>query len=72
MDVGTLTNLIGSLGFPILACCALGWYIKYTQEQYKEQINSIEEKHKEEMALMVKAVDNNTEILKQLCIKLGV
>lgn len=29
MDVETIAQLVGSLGFPIVACCFMGWlYVK--------------------------------------------
>lgn len=26
MDVDTIATMVGSLGFPILACCAMAWF----------------------------------------------
>lgn len=49
MDVTALTQLIGSLGFPIAACCALFWQMQKQQAQ-----------HKEEMDKITAALNNNT------------
>lgn len=36
MDYNTLVQLIGSLGFPIAACCALFWMINSTMKENTE------------------------------------
>lgn len=59
MDVNTLIQLIGSLGFPIVACGALFWYMV-----------KIDEQHKEEMNKMGEALNNNTSALVKLTEKL--
>lgn len=46
MDISQVQQLIGSLGFPIVACGALFWML------YKQ--NSI---HREEMSKMKEAID---------------
>lgn len=30
MDVSSITALVGSVGFPIVACCAMAWFIATT------------------------------------------
>lgn len=32
-DIGTL---IGSIGFPIVACCGMGWYINNTMQKFTD------------------------------------
>lgn len=46
---------ISTVGFPIVACGAMGWYI--TQQN---------KNHKEEVDHMVKAIENNTIALTKL------
>ena len=46
MDVGTITSMIGSLGFPIVACI----YMAYVNAKQTEA-------HKEEMAKITEAVN---------------
>lgn len=55
MDGTTLTQLIGSLGFPIVACIAM--YYRMIKE---------DEQHKEEMNTMRDAINNNTVALTKL------
>lgn len=64
MDITTLTQIVSSVGFPIAACFALGWYI------YKIQIktNDIIQKNTEvlnELAILIREFitrndDNNS------------
>ena len=60
MDVGTVTQLVGSLGFPIVCCGALFWYL------VKEK-----EAHKEELEELRKSVEANTTAINSLCQHLG-
>ena len=61
MDIEVLTQLIGSLGFPIVACI----YMAVTQQKS-------EERHSKEVDELRKAVNNNTNVMVKLCTKLGV
>lgn len=60
MDVTMVTQLVGSLGFPIVCCGALFWYM------VKEK-----EAHKEEMEELRKSVEANTNAINSLCQHLG-
>lgn len=60
MDVTVVTQLIGSLGFPIVCCGALFWYL------VKEK-----DAHKEEMEELRKSVEANTNAINSLCQHLG-
>lgn len=60
MDVTMVTQLIGSLGFPIVCCGALFWYL------VKEK-----EAHKDEMEELRKSVEANTTAINSLCQHLG-
>lgn len=59
MDVQTITTLISSVGFPIFACVACGWYIK---EKDKD--------HKDEMDKLSTAINNNTLVIQKLLDKM--
>lgn len=59
MDVNAIIQLVGSLGFPIVASGALFWYI-----------NKTDERHKEEMDKVSAALNNNTIALTKLVEKL--
>ena len=55
MDVQVIGQLIASLGFPIVACCAMFW-----------MVNKNEERHKEEIGDMRKTIEDNTSVLVSL------
>lgn len=55
MDVTSITQVISSLGFPIFACVAMGYYIYLQQKNHKEEISELK-----------KSIDNNTEMLNQI------
>ena len=55
MDINGFTQLIGSLGFPIVMCVYLLW-----------NQSKADEKHAEEMNKITEALNNNTLALTQL------
>lgn len=71
MDVTTITTLIGSFGFPIVACLAMAWYVKYQTDENKKEINGMTLEHKNEMAEVTTALNNNTLAIQKLCERLG-
>ena len=62
-----IVQLIGTYGFPIAACIAMGWYVKYMIDQYRSDISRINEEHKKEMDSITEALNNNTNVLTKLC-----
>lgn len=55
MDVGALTSMISTLGFPI--ACVIAMFYYWNKER---------EDHKEEMSKVTDALNNNTVALKRL------
>ena len=55
MDVNTLVQVVGSLGFPIAACCILFYYLNQERESHKEEMNSV-----------TRALNDNTSVMIQL------
>ena len=55
MDVQVIGQLIASLGFPIVACCAMFW-----------MVNKNEERHKDELDGMRKTIEENTNVLSSI------
>ena len=54
-----ITQIISAVGFPIVMCLALMWYVK-----------EISISHKEETGRFVEALNKNTIVLQKLCDKL--
>jgi len=63
-------GLISSLGFPVVACIAMGWYVKLQTTNYREDVKQLQIQHKEEIASVTEALNNNTLVLQKLCDKL--
>lgn len=55
MELSELGQLIGTLGFPIVACCAVFWYLQKESENHKEEMNSMRD-----------AVNANTSVIAEL------
>ena len=64
-------NLITSVGFPIVACTAMAWYVKDTSDKHREEVRQLNEQHNKEMQQVTIALNNNTLALQRLCDKLG-
>lgn len=55
MDLEVILQAISTIGFPIAACIGLFWYL-----------NQERESHKEEMAAVTKALNDNTLVMQEL------
>ncbi len=66
MDMTTIVQLVGSLGFPIAACFAMGYYVKYITDKSTATINALTETHKEEQTAFTTALNNNTLAIQRL------
>ena len=56
MDASSIVTVVSQVGFPIAMCLVMAWYIKYTNDQHKEEIDKITE-----------ALNNNTLAVQKLC-----
>lgn len=70
MTVQDVMTLIQTVGFPIVMCGAMAWYVKYISDKNREQITAEREAHKEEMNEVIKAINNNTIVIEKLIAKL--
>ena len=55
MELPEIAQLIGTLGFPIVACCAVFWYLQKESENHKQEMNSMRD-----------AVNANTSVIAEL------
>lgn len=58
-NVQVLIQAISTVGFPIAMCCIMAYYVKYTEDKHREELNSIRE-----------ALENNTLALTVLSEKM--
>lgn len=70
MDWNVIMQAVTTVGFPIVMCAAMAYYVKYTTDKHRDEIEKLNEQHKQEMLDIIKAVDNNTIALTKLCEKL--
>ena len=63
MDILTI---IGQYAFPIVACVAMGWYVKDQGDKNRDQLDKIMEAHKIEIKEITTALNNNTIALQRL------
>lgn len=59
-NIDIVLNAITMVGFPIVMCVILLWYI------YKSQKN-----HKEEVTRLTEAIQNNTVVMEKILTKIG-
>lgn len=43
MDLNAMTQIIGSIGFPIAACCALFWYLNEETKAHKDETAQLQQ-----------------------------
>lgn len=61
-----IVQAIGTVGFPIVCCLLLGYYVKYMTDKNAASIQTITEQHRTEMNAVVAALNNNTLALTEL------
>lgn len=66
MDANGIVTMIGSLGFPVVACIAMGWYVKYQTDQNNREVKELREEHREEINRVTEALNNNTLAIQKL------
>ena len=66
VDVGTISTLVGSVGFPVALCIGVLWYLVKLQKTHKEELTEMANTHKQEVDRMTEAITNNTVVLQQI------
>lgn len=66
MDANTIIQLITSVGFPIVACGGMAWYVKYITDNNRVDLKQEREQHDAEMAKVTEALNNNTLAIQKL------
>ena len=59
MEVTEIINMISTVGFPIAMCLMLSWYVKTTNDSYRNDIKSLQQ-----------SIDNNTAVMNKIIDKL--
>ena len=66
-----IAQLIMQLGFPIVACGALGWYVYKTDLRTDTRLQEMQNKYETLNEKVTDAITNNTIALNRLSDKLG-
>lgn len=64
-----IATIVSTVGFPIASFLLSAWFIKYSYDRQIEQgkiSDEREDKHWEEISKLTAAVNNNTEVLRDL------
>lgn len=48
-------QVISNLGFPIVCCIAMGWYVKYMTDKHQAEIDGLKE-----------TIDSNTQVITEM------
>ena len=66
MDYATISRLIQTVGFPAVCVLGMGWYVKYITDQHHEDLQKMQDQHRQEMNDVTQALNNNTLALQKL------
>lgn len=66
MDIATIQTLVSGLGFPIVMVGAMSYYIKYLNDQHKEEVENINKRYVEQVEKLTEALNNNTQVMTEI------
>ena len=62
----TFLTILGNYVFPIGACCAMAFFVKYMYDQTNTRIDKLNEQHKNEVDKLSEVIKNNTLALEKM------
>lgn len=65
MDADFL-NILGNYVFPVVACCAMAYFVKYMYDETNNRIDALNEQHKNEVDNLSTVISNNTVALEKM------
>lgn len=66
MNASDIVSIITTVGFPIVACGGMAWYVKYITDRNREDLKEERVMHESEMAKVTEALNNNTLAIQKL------
>lgn len=69
-EVSAVVQIISTVGFPICMCIVMGYYIKYLNDQHKNEVEELNNSHKSETQELTKTIENNTIVMEKLSTKI--
>lgn len=61
-----ILTAISTVGFPIVACVGLGWFVKYQTDQNNAEVAEMRKEHLDEISKVTEALNNNTLAIQRL------
>lgn len=71
MELNAISEIISTVGFPIVCFIMCGFYVKYREDKNDDKFDKLNSLHDEETRRLVDAVNNNTLAIQKLTDKLG-
>lgn len=65
-----IASLVSAVGFPIVAAIGCAAFVKFIYTENQKQLSELNKEHKDEVAKMTEALNNNTLALQKLIDKL--
>lgn len=62
MDISSIVTVVGSVGFPIVACCAMAWFIATTFGDFNDLMTKNNVLTEELIALLENEGDDDTDV----------
>lgn len=62
----TFLTILGNYVFPIAACCAMAFFVKYMYDQTNTRMDKMNEQHKNEVDNLSAVIKNNTIALDKM------
>lgn len=66
MDPNGIVQIITTVGFPIVMCGAMGWFVKDQTEKHREDMTQERASHQNEIASLAEVIHNNTLAIQKL------
>ena len=62
MDISTIVTVVGSVGFPIVACCGMAWFIATTFSDFNDLMTKNNVLTEELITLLKNKGGNDTNV----------
>ena len=62
MDISSIVTVVGSVGFPIVACCGMAWFIATTFRDFNDLMTKNNVLAEELIGLLRKDDDDDTSV----------
>ena len=62
----TFLSILGNYVFPITACCAMAFFVKYVYDQTNARVDKLNNQHKNEVDTLSEVIKNNTIAIEKM------